>query len=74
MQNQYSKLDLGKFKVLQDSIASLSPGRPKMRRFRSIDPTAMYFASGPNFTDVILPETKLECSEDQLLNLLKTQE
>lgn len=41
--------------LLQDSITSLSPGRPKMRRFLSIDPTARYFASGPNFAEVTLP-------------------
>lgn len=40
------------------SIGTSSPGRPNIRRFLSIDPTAMYFASGPNFTQVVLPKTR----------------
>ena len=43
---------------LQDSISASLPGKPKIRRFRSIDPTAMYLASGPNFTLVALPKTR----------------
>lgn len=31
-----------------------------MRRFLSIDPTAKYFASGPNFTQLALPEIRAE--------------
>lgn len=44
-----------------------------MRRFRSAEPTAMYFASGPNFTAVIFPEKpNWTVNEDQwVLNLLK---
>lgn len=41
--------------VFQDSMSPSSPGKPNNRRFRSIDPTAKYFASGPNLTELILP-------------------
>lgn len=46
---------------LQDSISTSLPGKPKIRRFRSIDPTAIYLASGPNFTLVALPKTRQNC-------------
>lgn len=55
----------GNFDRLQGSIALSSPGRPKMRRLRSIDPTAIYFASGPNLTLVALPKTRQECKEHE---------
>lgn len=42
--------------MLYDSNGPSSPGRPKIRRFLSIDPTATYFASVPNFAHVALPE------------------
>jgi hypothetical protein len=40
--------------VVDSSIWS-SPGRPNIRRLRSIEPTAMYLASAPNFTEVTFP-------------------
>jgi len=38
-----------------DSVGASSSGKPNIRRFRSIDPTAMYLESAPNFTHVALP-------------------
>lgn len=37
------------------ALAFSLPGRPNIRRLRSIEPTATYCASGPNFTHVALP-------------------
>ena len=42
-------------KAFYDSIRPSSPRGPNMLRFRSIDPTAKYFTSGPKFTQVALP-------------------
>lgn len=41
--------------ALHDSVGPSSIGRPNILRFRSIDPTAIYFESGPNFTQVTFP-------------------
>lgn len=56
------KLHSGSFEKLHiiQSIGYLassisSPGRPKIRRLRSMEPTARYFASHPNLTDVTFP-------------------
>lgn len=49
--------------ALYDSAGlSSSPGRPNIRRFRSIDPTAMYFESAPNFTHVAFPAKRKSSS------------
>ena len=41
--------------MFDSSIIWSSPGSPNIRRLRSIEPTAMYLASAPNFTEVTLP-------------------
>lgn len=43
-----------------------SPGRPKIRRLRSMEPTARYFASPPKLTDVTFPGYRR-----QLVKMLK---
>jgi len=43
---------------LHDLSGISSPGWPNIRRLRSIDATAKYFESGPNFTHVDFPGNK----------------